>query len=354
MIILHELMSAYQTIKCKKVAIALLGYNSRDLLNKFIPSILNTNYEDYTLVYIDNGSTDDSLEMVRSKFPSVEIFQIEKNVGFTGGYSTALPFIDSKYYVLLNSDVEVTPNWLKPIIEAMEADESIGAAQPKILHEPKRDQFDYAGACGGYIDKYGYAFCRGRIFDTIELDTKQYESPEEIFWATGACMFVRSELYHELGGLDDYFYTHMEEIDLSWRINNAGYKIMVYPESVIYHVGGSVITYGSYTKFYHNYRNNLVMLLKNLPKGKVFRVLFIRLILDGVAASRALMVFRFTEFRAIFMAHLDFYTRIKRWKSRRKEAQKHFVKETKTGIYKRSLVWDYFLKKKKKFSDLEL
>jgi GT2 family glycosyltransferase len=346
-------MSESKIIKCKKVAVALLGYNSRDFLDKFIPSILKTEYEDFTLVYIDNGSTDDSVEFVTKKFPSVEIFEIAKNAGFTGGYIKSLAFIDAKYYVLLNSDVEVTPTWLTPIIEAMDKDENIGAAQPKTLHEPKKEQFDYAGASGGYIDKYGYAFCRGRIFDSIELDKNQYDTPQEVFWATGACMIVRSKLYHKLGGLDGSFFTHMEEIDLSWRIKNAGFKIMVFPQSIIYHVGGSIIKYGSFTKFYHNYRNNLVMLLKNLPKGKVFSILFSRIILDLVAATRAFFVFRYTELRAIFMAHLHFFTKMKKWRNRRKEAQKHFVVTTKTGIYRRSLVWDYFVKKKKKFSDLE-
>jgi GT2 family glycosyltransferase len=340
-------------IKCKKVAVALLGYNSKDFLEKFIPSILKTDYEDYTLVYIDNASTDDSVEFVKSNFPSVEIFQIKVNKGFTGGYCNSLPYIDAEYYVLLNSDVEVTPGWLKPIIEEMDKDPSIGAAQPKTLHEPIRDQFDYAGASGGFIDKYGYAFCRGRIFNSIEKDSLQHEEPMEIFWATGACMVVRAELYHNLGGLDNHFYAHMEEIDLSWRIKNAGYKIMVYPNAVVYHVGGSVITYGSFTKFYHNYRNNLVMMFKNLPKGKVFKTMFLRMMLDGVAATRALVVFRFTEFRAIFMAHMHFYSKMKKWKSRRKAAQEHYVKESTTGVYNRSLVWDYFVKKKKKFSDLK-
>jgi GT2 family glycosyltransferase len=342
------------TIKCKKVAVALLGYNSRDYLQRFIPSVLETEYEDYTLVYIDNASTDDSVEYVTQNFPEVEIFKVEVNRGFTGGYTQSLPFIEAKYFVLLNSDVEVTPGWLTPIIEAMEADETIGAAQPKTLHEPKKSQFDYGGASGGFMDKYGYTFCRGRIFDTIEEDHNQYNTSIEIFWATGACMIVRSELYHRLGGLDNHFYAHMEEIDLCWRIKNAGYRIMVYPESVVYHVGGSVITYGSYEKLYHNYRNNLVMMLKNLPKGKVFAPMFVRLLLDWVAAARALVTFRITEFRAIMMAHLHFVTRFSLWKNRRKDAQKHFKIASKSGIYQRSIIWDYFAGNKRKFEELKV
>ena len=343
-----------ETIECNKVAIALLGYNSKDYLEKFIPSILKTEYEDYTLVYIDNASTDDSIEFVEENFPTVEIFKIKVNQGFTGGYTQSLPYINAKYYVLLNSDVEVTPNWLTPIVKAMDADENIGAAQPKTLHEPNKKKFDYAGASGGFIDKYGYTFCRGRLFDTIEYDSNKYDTPMEIFWATGACMFIRSELYHRLGRLDNSFYAHMEEVDLSWRINNAGYKIMVFPESIVYHVGGSVITYGSFTKLYHNYRNNLVMMLKNLPEDILFSTIFKRMLLDGVAAIRALFTLRITEFRAIFMAHIHFYSRLGLWKRRRKEAMKHFVNATKSGVYPKSVVWDYFILGKKTFKELSL
>jgi len=334
-------------------AVALLGYNSLNYIKKFIPSILKTTYTDYTLVYIDNASTDNSVAYVKEHFPSAEIFQISKNQGFTGGYTQSLPYIDAKYYVLLNSDVEVTPNWLDPIIEDMEKDETIGAAQPKLLHEPQKELFDYAGASGGFMDKYGFMFCRGRIFDTIEKDLNQYNDPMEIFWASGACMIVRSKLYRQLGGLDNHFYAHMEEIDLCWRIKNAGYKILVYPASTVYHVGGSIITYGSYTKLYHNFRNNLVMMLKNLPKEKLLGTLFIRMVFDGVAAARALITFRFIEFRAIFMAHFHFYTQMKRWKSRRNEALKHYVRESRTGIYCRSIVWDYFARNLKKFDQLK-
>ena len=341
-----------QTIKCKKVAVALLGYNSKDLLEKFIPSILKTDYDDYTLVYIDNASVDDSVEFVEKNFPEIEIFKVKENQGFTGGYDQSLPYIDAEYYVLLNSDVEVAPGWLAPIINAMEQDDSVGAAQPKTLHEPNKQLFDYGGASGGFIDKYGYTFCRGRIFDTMEEDQNQYDTPMEIFWATGACMAVRAELYHRLGGLDNSFYAHMEEIDLCWRIKNAGYKIMVYPESVVYHMGGSVITYGSFTKLYHNYRNNLVMMLKNLPEGNVFTPIFLRMILDGVAAVRALLTFSFTEFRAILMAHLHFYTRMGQWKERRREAMQHYVSTPTTGVYNRSIVWDYFVRKIKTFEEL--
>ena len=330
----------------------MLGYNSRDYLERFIPSILNTDYDDFTLVYIDNASVDDSVEFVETNFPEVEIFRVKENFGFTGGYTQSLPYIDAEYYVLLNSDVEVTPGWLRPIIEAMDADPTIGAAQPKVLHEPKREQFDYAGASGGFLDKYGYSFCRGRIFYKMENDLHQYDEPREIFWATGACMFVRAELYHRLGGLDNHFYAHMEEIDLSWRINNAGYRIMVYPQSVIYHVGGSVISYGSYTKLFHNYRNNLVMMYKNLPKEKMFWRIIMRMKMDALAAFRGLFLGSFTEFRAVLMAHVNFYANLGRWKKLRRQAQQHFKEENNRTIYPGSVVWDFFIRGRKKFGQL--
>ncbi|MBD3637577.1 MAG: glycosyltransferase family 2 protein [Crocinitomicaceae bacterium] len=346
-------MSSTPRITCKKVAIALLGYNSKDYLERFIPGILQTKYQDRTVVYIDNGSTDDSIKYVEENFPEVEIFKIEINAGFTGGYNQSLANIDAEYYVLLNSDVEVTPEWLDTIIDYMDQHKNIGAAQPKILHQPEPDHFDYAGASGGYIDKYGYPFCRGRIFNTLEKDEHQYDSCEKIFWASGACMILKADLYHELGGLDNNFFTHMEEIDLSWRISNAGYDIVVYPKSVVYHVGGSIIKYGSFTKLYHNYRNNLVMLYKNLPKRRIFPTIFMRIGLDIVAATRALFTLRFTEVRAIMTAHLHFFFKRKLWKQSRLNALKHVKTEAKNGIYRRSIVWDYFILGKKKFSRLK-
>lgn len=346
-------MNKQGIIQCKKVAVVLLGYNSRSYLEKFIPSILNTDYTDFDLVYVDNASTDDSVAFVSSHFPEVKIFRIYENHGFTGGYTASLPFIKSEYYVLLNSDVAVEPNWLSKQMEIIEADPGIAASQPKLRHEPKPMQFDYAGACGGFIDKYAYPFCRGRIFDEIENDEGQYNIPMPIFWASGACMLVRSEVYHQLGGLDNDFFAHMEEIDLCWRIHNAGYRIVVVPDAIVYHVGGSIISYGSFEKIYHNFRNNLLMMYKNLSFPELFTRLIPRMLLDLVAAIKALLSGNVTECRAILYADLQFLLKIPKWNKNRKAAQKHKVKQlNKEGIYPKSIVYTFFVKRKRKFSEI--
>lgn len=339
-----------EIIQCKKVAIAILGFNSKDYLAKFIPSVLQTNYDDFTLVYIDNASSDGSVELVQQSFPSVQIIVLDQNYGFAGGYNIGLKNVEASYYVLLNQDVEVTPNWLDTIILEMDIDNSIGAAQPKILHYNDKSKFDYAGASGGYIDKYGYPFCRGRIFDTLEQDNHQYDGKQQIFWASGACLILRSELYQKVGGLDHDFFAHMEEIDLCWKIQNLGYKIYVFPESVVYHVGGSSLNYGSYKKIYLNYRNNLVMLMKNLPSNKLYSTLIIRMILDGISALKSLISFDFKTVKAIFMAHVSFYSLFVQNNKKRK-AHKNKLKTINT-IYPKSIVFEYFLKGKKKFNDL--
>ncbi len=340
-------------IQCKKVAVVVLGYNSVEYLKAFLPSVVDTAYDDFTVVYVDNASVDDSVDFVRSSFPGVEVFRIYENRGFTNGYESSLPYIRAEYYVLINSDVRVQPGWLEPLMRHMESDDSVGACQPKILHEPDPGLFDYAGASGGFIDRFGYTFCRGRIFHHLEEDLGQYDDTTEIFWATGACMLVRSELYHRLGGLDNDFYAHMEEIDFCWRIKNAGYKILVIPEAVVYHVGGSVITYGSFTKIFHNYRNNLVMMLKNLRVRQLFTILPARLLLDLVAAVRALLAGNMTELRAIVAADFQFLFYLRKWLKSRKMARSYVNHSNVSGWYKGSLVFDVFIKRKKKFSELE-
>lgn len=347
-------MSHPEKIKCKKVAVVVLGYNSRNYLEKFLPSVIATAYDDFTTVYVDNASDDDSVAFVEKNFPDVPIFRIYTNRGFTNGYEESLPHIEAEYYVLLNSDVEVDPNWLAPMMKLMEDDKTIGACQPKVIHQPSPPLFDYAGASGGFMDKYGYTFCRGRLFNHVEEDEHQYDDIREIFWATGACMLVRAKLYHQLEGLDNDFYAHMEEIDLCWRIKNAGYKILVVPEGVVYHVGGTIIKYGSFTKIYHNYRNNLVMLFKNLPANKVWHIIPCRLALDNVAAAKALFTGNFTEFRGIVAALFQFVFRLGKWMGNRKAARKHVERPNMTGVYNRSVVLDFFLRKKKIFADLNL
>ena len=342
-----------EVINCKKVAVVVLGYNSVDFLKKFIPSIVKTNYQDCTIVYVDNGSNDDSVAYVNEHFPEVEIFKILNNNGFASGYQQSLPFIKAEYYVLINSDVAVTEDWLGHLMEEMEKDPTIGACQPKMLHEPKPEQFDYAGASGGYMDMFGYTFCRGRLFHHIENDENQYDDVREIFWASGACMLIKAELFHQLGGLDEQFFAHMEEIDLCWRVRNAGYKIIAVPKSVVYHVGGSVITYGSYSKLYHNYRNNLVMLFKNLSLGKLFLLIPIRFWLDFIALIRAVLKGNFTEWKAIHVAHFSFVFGLSKWIKSRKDARKLVTKPNLNGWYKKSLIVDVFIKGKTKFSELD-
>jgi len=342
------------TIQCKKVAVVVLGYNSCDYLKEFLPSVVATDYDDFTVVYVDNASVDDSVDYVSSALPEVEIFRIYENHGFTNGYEESLPHIKAEYYVLINSDVKVEPNWLAPMMKLMEEDDTIGACQPKVIHQPSPPQFDHAGASGGMIDKYGYPFCRGRIFNHVEDDEGQYDDVIEIFWATGACMLIRSKLYHGLGGLDNDFYAHMEEIDLCWRMQNAGFRLLVVPEGKVYHVGGSIITYGSFSKIFHNYRNNLIMMYKNLNQTDLWRIIPIRILLDQVAALKAFLTGNFTEWKAILSADFQFLIRLGKWKKNRRDAQSHVNNPNLRGVYKRSIVFDSFILKKEKFIDLEL
>ncbi len=347
-------MQEIERIQCKKVAVVLLGYNSRDLLLKFVPSILKTDYEDFDLVYVDNASNDDSVHLVQTEFPKVKIFRIYENQGFTGGYTGSLPYIDAEYFVLLNSDVQVEPNWLSEQMKRMDADPKLGASQPKLLHYHDKERFDYAGASGGFIDKYAYPFCRGRIFDRVEKDRGQYNSIEDIFWASGAALLIRAELYHQLGGLDNDFYAHMEEIDLCWRVKNAGYRIEVVPSAVVYHMGGSVITYGSYEKIYHNFRNNLVMMYKNLPSNLVYKRLVVRAMLDLIAALQALLKARFTECKAILAAEFNFWTKLAKWKKNRNQAQSVVGNEKSvSAVYDKSIVYSFFVKGLKSFNQLK-
>jgi GT2 family glycosyltransferase len=345
-------MSQPEDIFCKKVAVVVLGYNSLDYLKKFLPTILKTKYEDFTLVYVDNGSSDNSVAYVTEHFPEAEIFRIYENNGFASGYQESLCYIKASYYVLVNSDVAVTENWLGILMKEIEKDPKVGACQPKMLHEPKPELFDYAGGSGGFIDLFCYPFCRGRLFDHCEPDEKQYDDVCEIFWASGACMLVRSELYHKVGGLDEMFYAHMEEIDLCWRIKNAGFKILVVPKSVVYHVGGSVISYGSYSKIFHNYRNTLIMMVKNLSRWQLFLLLPTRIMLDQVAAVRALLKGSFTEFKAIVAANFKFIFGLNKWIKGRRVARKHISSPNLKGWYKKSLIINVFIKKKNKFSEL--
>lgn len=333
----------------KKTAVVILNWNGADLLRRFLPSVIQHSRNEAEIWVADNASTDDSVKITEAEFPEVKLLRLDKNYGFAGGYNRALKEIKADYYVLLNSDVEVTSGWLTPILRQFEIQPDLGASQPMIRAWHHKDSFEYAGAAGGYMDYLGYPFCRGRIFDTLEFDEGQYNTPVEIFWATGAAFFVRSDVYHACGGLDDEFFAHMEEIDLCWRMKNRGWKIICEPHSIVYHVGGGTLNQGSPRKTFLNFRNNLNLLLKNLPGSKLIPVLFLRMVLDGVAAFSFLFQNKgHLHFLAVLKAHLHFYGGFASHFKKRKQVKPKPVSQ----IYQRSILWDYHLKKRRKFSQL--
>lgn len=321
-----------------KVAVVILNYNGQKFLEKFLPSVTENN-DGYEVIVADNASTDNSIDFLRSNYPNLKTIQLSNNEGFAGGYNNALRKIESEYYVLLNSDVEVTSNWVKPLIGLMDADKTIAACQPKIRSYHQKTHFEYAGAAGGYIDWLGYPFCRGRVFDSYEQDFGQYDDTKEVFWATGACMFVRAEVFHQLGGFDTHFFAHMEEIDLCWRIKNAGHKIMYSSASTVYHVGGGTLHKSNPRKTFLNYRNGLAMLYKNLPSDKLFTTILLRLVLDGISGIKLLIDGSFADFLAVIKAHFAFYAMIPKLE---RKSPKNV-----SGIYQKSIVWEYFVKKQK-------
>jgi GT2 family glycosyltransferase len=333
-----------------KVAVVILNWNGQKLLEKFLPAVLQYSPA-YADIYVaDNRSTDQSLDMLQAQFPQVKLIALDKNWGFAAGYNRALEQIQAEYYVLLNSDVEVTAGWIEPIIELLDRSPTIAACQPKIRAYNRKDEFEYAGAAGGFIDKWGYPFCRGRIFHIFEKDEGQYDQITEIFWASGASLFIRAEVYHAVGGLDEDFFAHMEEIDLCWRIKNIGYQVYFHPGSLVYHVGGGTLLMGSPRKTFLNFRNNLQLMSKNLPKRSFLPLLFLRMILDGVAAISFLPYKNgIGNFFAVPRAHFSYYSMFFKIMKKRKN-----VPNRKVGrIYKKSVVVDFFLRKKRKFSDME-
>jgi GT2 family glycosyltransferase len=335
-----------------RVAVVILNFNGKQLLQKFLPAIIQ--YSLNATVYIaDNASSDDSVSYLKEHYPAIKLIELKENYGFAKGYNEALKQVDADYFVLLNSDVEVTPDWINPIISLMEADKTIAAAQPKILSYNAKDEFEYAGACGGFIDKYGYPFCRGRIFNTLEKDNGQYNYAIEIFWATGACMFVRAAVYKDLKGFDDFYFAHMEEIDLCWRINNTGHKIMAVPQSVVYHVGGGTLDKLSPRKTFLNFRNSLLSLTKNNVSGVLLFKIITRLVLDGIAGTKFLFEGNAKHTWAIVRAHLSFYSNLRSSLQKRKEIKLlPDYKPCSNRIYQGSIVFDYYLGRKKLFSGL--
>ncbi|MBC8319482.1 MAG: glycosyltransferase family 2 protein [Bacteroidetes bacterium] len=333
----------------KKTALVILNYNGAKFLKKFLPVVIEHSSMDAEIWVADNCSTDGSVELLGEQFKDVNLIQNETNGGFATGYNMALRQIKTDYYILLNSDIEVCENWIKPVIELMESDANIGACQPKIRSYSQKEKFEYAGASGGYIDKYGYPFCRGRIFQSLENDEGQYDENAEVFWATGACMFIRADIFHHLQGFDDDFFAHMEEIDLCWRMKSMGYKVVVCPSSIVYHVGGGTLPVGSARKTYLNFRNNFVLLYKNLPSDKLMSVLIVRMFLDGLAALKFLFQGGFSDFIAVIRAHNYFYRNWKSIKRKRKETVRNAVNK----IYEGNIVVEHYLLRKSKYSDLK-
>lgn len=332
-----------------KLAIVILNWNGQKFLEKFLPSLIKYN-EDYAEIIIaDNASMDNSIDFLKENYPQIKLIQNESNGGFSKGYNDALSQIDAQYYCLLNSDIEVDKNWIDPVIKLMDSDENIAVCQPKIrsYHEPEK--FEYAGAAGGFIDKYGYPFCRGRMFMNLEVDEGQYDNVEEIFWGTGACMFVRADLYQKHGGLDNSFFAHMEEIDFCWRMKNLGYKIMYCPQSTVYHIGGGTLPKKSARKTFLNFRNNMLLLYKNLPSKKLTWVFTVRFFLDIIAAVRFLFDSGFADFRAVFKAHIEFHKMKKHYVEYRKTTKYNNVSK----IYQKNLVVSYYFRGIKKFYDIK-
>lgn len=335
-----------------KVAIVILNWNGLEMLKQFLPSVI-ANSGNATVYVADNASTDDSVSFLKNEYPSISIIENKENNGYSSGYNESLKFIEAEYYVLLNSDVEVAPNWVNPVIQLMDKDRSIAACQPKILSFNDKTVFEYAGAAGGFIDKDGYMFCRGRIFNSFEKDNGQYDGVKEIFWASGACLFIRADLFHELGGLDDDFFAHMEEIDLCWRLKNRGYKVMFNSESVVYHVGGGTLSKNNPIKTYLNFRNNLFLLTKNYVESNFALKLFYRLILDGLAAFKFLLDGHPKHSFAILKAHFSFYAKFGTFYKKRKASKLNISNYNATGEYKKSIVLQYFLNKIREFSKLD-
>lgn len=335
-----------------KVAVVILNWNGEAMLRRFLPTVVRYSCDEAEIWVADNASDDASVQLLREHFPSVRLIQLDKNYGFAEGYNRALAQIEAEYYVLLNSDVEVTHHWLTPLVEYMDAYPDVAACQPKLLSEANRDYFEYAGASGGFIDRYGYPFCRGRIFNTVEEDNGQYDYIIDILWATGACMLIRSADYREAHGLDGRFFAHNEEIDLCWRLRQRGRRIVCIPESEVYHVGGGTLPKSNPTKTFLNFRNNLTMLYKNLPDGELKGVMRVRRVLDYVAALKMLVADRsWADFKAVVKARRAFY----RWRHNFDDDRREIGRTRTAGPSERvdySILWQYYVKGRKTFSRL--
>lgn len=326
--------------------VVILNWNGELHLRTFLPSVIATTPPDIEIVVADNGSSDGSLALLAREFPQVSTVELDRNYGFAEGYDRALQQIEADYYVLLNSDVETTQGWCEPLVEAMDRDASLAAVAPKLMSYVDKSRFEYAGACGGFIDMLGYPFCRGRILSAIEQDCAQYDSARDVFWASGACFMFRAEVFHKLGGFDRRFFAHMEEIDLCWRAQLAGYRIAVEPSSVVYHLGGGTLPNNTPRKLYLNFRNNLAMLYKNLPQKELYPVLFVRMLLDGGSAMVYLVQGNMPFFRAVWDAHMEFH----KWRPQLAEERRKIQQEAvarPSSIYRGSIILRYMLGRKR-------
>jgi GT2 family glycosyltransferase len=330
------------------VAIVILNYNTRGQLQEFLPGVLATDYDNFQVVVADNGSRDGSADFIEAHYPEVQLIRFEQNHGYAGGYNEALKQVRADFYVLLNSDVEVPADWLRPLVQCAERHADLAAVQPFILDQKQKDRYEYAGAAGGWIDRFGYPFCRGRLFDNLESAAIAFnEAP--VFWASGAALFIRASDFHAIGGFDARFFAHMEEIDLCWRLQLAGKTVYSCPESRVYHVGGGTLKKQSPFKTFLNFRNGLLLLEKNLPAATRRRTILLRMCLDGIAAIKFLLAGQLADFAAVFRAHVYFH------RNRRKFRPEQLVSRSPDslhGYYNRSIVWQYFARKVKRFSDL--
>jgi len=333
-----------------KIAIVILNWNGKNFLQQFLPSVLATTYSNHEVIVADNGSSDDSVVFLQNNYPAIRLIRFDHNLGFAKGYNEALKLIEADYYALLNSDAETEPGWLQPMVRLLESDPTIAACQSKLLLFSNKKLFEYSGAAGGWLDKYGYPFAKGRVFDVCEEDHGQYDQEEPIFWASGAALFIRAKIFHEMHGFDEYFFAHQEEIDLCWRMQLAGHKIYSCPGSVVYHVGGGTLPKGNSRKTYLNFRNNRIMLSKNLPFSKKIRVIPVRNILDAISAWKGLLTGDGGYFIAIIRAHLAF---MKWWLFYKKRSV--FPGSTKgrlLGYLQKNIIWLHFVKGKKFFSEI--
>lgn len=333
-----------------KVAIVILNWNGKHFLQQFLPAVHATSYGHFEIIVADNGSSDDSIAFLQSHFPKVRVINLEKNHGFAKGYNLALQQVEADYYMILNSDVDVKADWLQPMVALLESNNNIAACQPKILSYTNPELFEYAGASGGWLDKYGYPFARGRIFDICEKDTGQFNDAVPVFWASGAALFIRSSVFHEMNGFDEYFFAHQEEIDLCWRMQLAGYQVYVCPSSVVYHVGGGTLPRGNSKKTFLNFRNNRIMMSKNLPLSTRLWVMPVRNFLDALSAWKGLLSGDAGYFIAIVRAQVAF---VKWWLFHRdRKYMPVSRKQPLKGLLTRNIVWLHFVKKKKYFNEI--